>query len=112
MLVKTNHADVAWTKLRASATAGEAVAVTCEPPSRRSLKIKNVDSGPLFSGKSTLIPGFRDLGSCSYSLRKYANSAARSSGRGARSKFTPSVEAIGGTTPGGAFTFTRLKNSM
>ena len=47
-----------------------------------------------------------------YSLRKYASNAARSSGSGCRSKLTPSVDATGGTTPGGWFTFTRLKNSM
>jgi hypothetical protein len=37
-----------------------------------------------------------------YSLRRYASSASRSSGRGCRSKFTPSVEATGGGAPGGA----------
>jgi hypothetical protein len=49
---------------------------------------------------------------CGYSFHKYAGSAARSSGSGTRSKCTPSVEATGGTTPGGALTWTRLRNSM
>ena len=47
-----------------------------------------------------------------YSFLRYANKAARSSGLGARSKFTPSVEETGGTTPSGAVACTRLKNSM
>ncbi len=47
-----------------------------------------------------------------YSFRRYARSGARSSGVNGRSKCTPSVLNAGGTTPGGAFTLTRLKNSV
>jgi hypothetical protein len=47
-----------------------------------------------------------------YSFFKYATSAARSSGVGARSKCTPSVVVKGGTTPGNALAIANLNNSM
>lgn len=49
-----------------------------------------------------------------YNFLRYASSAARSSGVGRRSKFTPSVVAIGGTTavgPGTKFTSARLNSA-
>jgi hypothetical protein len=50
----------------------------------------------------------------SYSFRRYARSASRSSAAGRRSKCRPSVVAIGGMTAVGPekLASTRLKNSM
>jgi hypothetical protein len=49
----------------------------------------------------------------SYSFRKYARSAARSSGSGMRSKSFPLVDATGGGgTPGGVTALMNLKSSM
>lgn len=48
----------------------------------------------------------------SYNFRRYATSAARSSGTNGRSNCTPSVERSGGTTPGGARALARLNTSV